>query len=141
MPKLLVFAPCEKIIMDENKNPSLIVILENINLRKPTDGSEIQKNAVTPREWAVFTRWTVSDEEAVKPLVQVLQVLWPNKDEFTQSRVDLPKENNRTKQVNMKFLGTPIGQPGEITINLWLELDSKRISEVHSTSITVKHLP
>ena len=58
----LVFAPCEKIIVSQEDNtPSLITLLETINIAIPL-GAEIPDDAMVPFRWFIFTLWC-SDTE------------------------------------------------------------------------------
>jgi hypothetical protein len=57
MPKLLLFAPCEKVLIDEqSKSISLIVVLQEIHYKLPP-GAQIQPNAMLPIQWSVLTLW------------------------------------------------------------------------------------
>ena len=57
MPKLLLFAPCEKVLIDEQtRTVSLIVILQEIHYKLPP-GTQIQPNALLPMNWSVISLW------------------------------------------------------------------------------------
>ena|SRR5579871_3094634 len=57
MPKLLLFAPCEKLLIDEQtKTISLIVILQEIHYKIPP-GTQIQPGAMLPMQWSIVTLW------------------------------------------------------------------------------------
>lgn len=63
MPKLLLFAPCEKVLIDEQtKTVSLIVVLQEIHYKVPP-GTQIQPNALLPMNWSVISLW---QEEEMK---------------------------------------------------------------------------
>ncbi len=57
MPKLLLFAPCEKVLIDEtSKTISLIVILQEIHYKLPP-GTSLQPSAAIPMNWSVVSLW------------------------------------------------------------------------------------
>src|SRR2546426_656904 len=135
MPKLHIFAVCEKVIMDENKNASLIVLIENINVAPGQE--KIPRDAVTPKEWAIFTQWVLSEEEQDKPFVQIMQALWPDGTEFNKTSHPLPTQKVAVKQLNMGVVGMPVGQEGKITLKLWLELESSPVTEVFVKNLNI----
>jgi hypothetical protein len=73
---------------------------------------------------------------------EVVQILWPDKSEFIKHSQKFtfdkePKNHN----VLINIMGFPIGQTGEVVVNMWLERDSKRIGDDHSWTIEVEHKP
>lgn len=137
MPKLHIFAICEKVIMDEHKNPSLIVLMENINVAHRQE--KIPRDAVTPREWAIFNQWIFQEEEQDKPFVEIVQLFWPDKTEFHKLETPLPTQRAEIKQMNHRIVGIPVGQEGKVTIKLWLELQSQPATEIFIKNLNVKH--
>ena len=63
MPKLLMFAPCEKVIIDQFNNPTLVSILQ----QWAPDQRDIPENAFAPQRWDVFTLWYRLAEDAERP--------------------------------------------------------------------------
>lgn len=64
MLKLLVFAPCEKVIVSQDENnSSLIVILETVNITLPV-GAEVPENALIPFRWTIYALWRFEPEAA-----------------------------------------------------------------------------
>jgi len=57
MPKLLIFAPCEKVIIDQVSNTlSLIAVLQEVRY-KTAPGAVLPPNFSIPIQWAVLTMW------------------------------------------------------------------------------------
>ena|SRR5579862_5253096 len=129
MLKILTFAVCEKIIIDDNNNASLVVLMQNIHgsLIGKKD-VEIPKNAISPQAWAVYAIWTAAQEDIGKSFVQTVQVFWPDKSEFKRAEVPFTV-TERTHQNRINVIGFPIGQPGTVIVRLWLEENSKPITE------------
>src|SRR5438309_1258211 len=56
MPKLLLFAACEKVIVGQDGAVSMISIFQSIRLRPPGDSVEAAK-AQVPFSWCLFALW------------------------------------------------------------------------------------
>ena len=137
MPKLLVFVPCEKIILDDRANASLIVLMQNLDVQVGAQG--IPKNAVTPKEWAVFTVWEWLPDDHGKEFTQIIQVLWPDGSEFKRTAMKFQAGQKRYHQNRLMIIGFPAGQVGQIAVNMWLEEDSRKIGDLYSYFLTVSH--
>ena len=137
MPKLLVFTACEKIIIDDNSNPSLIMLLHAVTVTPsaPT-AKDIPKNAVTPREWAIYASWEREEGDENKSYAQWLQILWPDGNEFERQALPFTF-TKRYQQNRINIKGFPIGQPGLLTVNLWLESEGAKVTEVYSRTIEI----
>lgn len=139
MPKLLAFLPCEKVILDDTKNASLIIVLQGVGV--PIGKEGIPKNAVAPKEWAVFTLWArPAPEDVGKTFYQFVQLLLPDGTEFTKSHLEFKMEAGKVHTNRLNVVGFPVGQAGEITLNMWLEEHEAKWTEVYSYPLTVSHL-
>ncbi len=138
MPRLLAFLPCDKILVDDKGNASLIVLLMNVGVQVGKEG--IPKNAVAPREWDVFTLWQQSAQEDVeKTFHQVLQLVLPDGTEFMKSGVEFKMQQGKLHQNRITVQGMPVGQAGKLIVNMWLEEQSAKWTEVYSYPLTVSH--
>jgi hypothetical protein len=72
MPKLLVFAPCEKIIVDQTTNTtSVINLLEALNIAIPQDEeSKIPADANLAMAWHILALWQAQPEDEGKQFEQ-----------------------------------------------------------------------
>lgn len=139
MPRLLLFAACDRVLIEDKGTASLITITDELTVTLK-EGTKIPRDAVGPKEWAILTNWKKSPDDGDKEFVEVLQVLWPDKTEF--KRIDFPfrfQPDKRGQQNRREVVGFPLGQEGDVTLNLWLEVDSKRVGEIHTWTVTVKH--
>ena len=139
MPKLLVFTACEKIVIDDKNNPSLIMLLNAVTVTPsaPT-AKDIPKDAVGPKEWAIYASWEREEGDENKSYTQCLQILWPDGNEF--QRHALPFEfTKRNQQNRVQMMGFPIGQLGLLTVNLWLESEGAKVTEVYSRTLEIMH--
>jgi hypothetical protein len=79
MPKLLVFVPCEKVILSQDdNNPTLITILSEIGgeFQIPEDQS-LPAGAMFPFRWNVFTMWRVEDGDGTQEFEQTVRFVSP----------------------------------------------------------------
>lgn len=62
MPRLVLFAACEKAIVDKSNVISLMSLLENINVQIPP-GIIPPANALAPMPWTIFSLWQRTDND------------------------------------------------------------------------------
>lgn len=122
MPKLYVFAACEKVILDQAGVPSLISLFTKLKILLPAQQEEIPANAVAPKEWAVFTSWDRLPEDDGREFNQCLQVKYPDGKLFFENRELKFKMKEGERQHNaVSILGFPLGQKGDYQVSMWLE--------------------
>jgi hypothetical protein len=64
MPKLILFAACEKVLIDQATNGvTLISLLEEIHFKLPT-GMALPPNMALPTQWAALTVWQEESADA-----------------------------------------------------------------------------
>lgn len=66
MPKILLFAPCEKVIVDEKENTvSLISILESVQIPIPmSHDAKLPGNVEIPSRWYLLSIWQREENDA-----------------------------------------------------------------------------
>lgn len=84
MPKLLVFAPCERVITDETTHTtSLIVLIETITLAIPrVEQDKIPKDANIPINWQVLALWQAESQDQGKQLEMRFVAYLPTGEEI-----------------------------------------------------------
>jgi hypothetical protein len=141
MPRLGSLLVCEKLILDQQGKPSLISLFQKITALVP-EGQEIPKAALAMTNWTVFCEWFFTEDELSKTYVHFLEVLHPDGTP-SPIRANMPlKELAKHGQGSRAFVnivGMPVAQKGFITINVWLECDSRRVSDVGSYEIEIEH--
>jgi len=94
---------------------------------------------VGPQQWSVFSLWNQTPDDAGKEFDQVIQILWPDKTEFKTHRQHFTFKKELGHQIRINITGFPIGQVGPVTVNMWLEIDSKRVTDTYSWIVSLKH--
>ena len=145
MPSLIILAVCERTILDRENNVSLINLLQGLNVKARPDASQavqpLPRNSVAPKDWSIFSFWKPEQEDFEKPFQHVLQVLWPDQTEFKRHTGEVRFAEGKSQQVAINIVGFPVGQAGDITVNVWLESNSHRVGNVHSWVVKVEYAP
>lgn len=119
---------CEKVILDQDGVASLIGLFNKLALT-PQKAQEIPKNAVAPKEWAIFSAWDTEPGDELKEYVFCMQMLYPDKSQFGEkNRNKMKVELNKRSQVKINIPGFPIGQSGFYTIRAWIEESNKMVA-------------
>jgi hypothetical protein len=118
-----VCVACEKVIIAADTSiPSLISLFSKITISPPT-GTEIPRDAVSPKEWAVFSIWDPEPGDEHLEYELCTEILYPDGTRFgTPGRIRIPIQPNHRAQMVVSIMGFPIGQPGEHRIRTWVEL-------------------
>lgn len=112
---------CEKVILTADNVASLISLFNKIAVVVQNE-TELPKNAITPKEWAVFSIWDTEPGDELKDYTFCNQMFYPDQTQFGEvHRVKMKIELNKRSQVNLQIAGFPIGQMGRYTVRTWIE--------------------
>ncbi len=137
MPKLLALLPCEKIILDNRQNASLIIVMQNTGIQ--TGAEPIPKNAVVPKEWGVYALWLAMPDEVGKQFRQGTQIVLPDGAEFSKAFLPFTMRAGLNQNI-IHINGFPVGQTGTVTLNIWVETEEQqKLTEVYSYPLNVTH--
>lgn len=117
MPKLLIFAACERVVIDsEDGNVSMFSIIEGFKLDASGD---LPADAVIPIKWAVLSMWRKQTEDEGKEYEQKVQLISPSGAILAEgtSKFRLIKSSHRLR-LNIQVL--PAGEAGDWLLQLSL---------------------
>ncbi len=119
MPKILIFAPCEKVIISEDDNTtSLISLIEGFTIGIPED-VELPEDTSIPIRWHIMSIWEKVEGEGEKRFEQRIELVLPSgkkaMDESTT--IDFKPEPTRFRQVTM-IVGFPVSSAGPAMLKL-----------------------
>ena len=120
MPQLLVFAPCEKVIISQDENnPTLIALLTQIG--GEIGGGPMPPNELTavPLSWSIFTLWHYEAGDENRKYEQVLILRSPSGEAKMTSPRPIPFKPESNHRVVIRMPHFPI-QNGEWKIELYL---------------------
>jgi hypothetical protein len=122
MPKLLLFVPCQKVIVDEREHSaSLISVMEQLTVNVT---SPVPANAQIPFNWTIVTLWTKTPDDEEKTFEQRTEVILPDGSTFLSAVVsfNLSKQSHRNI---VDIFGYPISQEGQHIIRLYIRESGK----------------
>jgi hypothetical protein len=138
MPTNLIYATCEKVLVDESQTASLISIFDKLTVNAP-ENAEIPRNGIAVKEWAVYASWIPEADDVGKTYKVATQVFYPDETPFADVvRFDLAMKAGKRAQGIARFNGFPIGQVGAFTVSTWLEYEGKRIGTDRELTIDVE---
>lgn len=119
MPKLLMFAPCEKVIIDQNNNSSVISILQDVQVE--VHSTELPQDAAVPMRWEVFTLWLREASDEGKKFEQICELLTPEGKRAARGTIsfEMTKRLHRNVMTLMGFPLVPSG--GQYVLRLSLK--------------------
>ncbi len=129
MLKPYVCVACEKVVLGKDDVASLIGLFSKLMIEVPS-GTEIPSNAVTPKEWCVFSIWDIDPGDELKELFLCTKILYPDGSQFANVvKTKMKMEPKRRVQNVVQVPGFPIGQMGDYTILTWIEENEKPVVE------------
>jgi hypothetical protein len=141
MPRLGSFLVCEKIIQDQLGKPTLIALFQKVGAVVP-EGQEMPREAIAGIGWSFFTEWFFAENEMGKNYQQAIEVLLPDGSPTPikgRLPVTLPPSKDIGARCFVNTVGVPISQTGFLSVNVWIESESKRITDIFSYLIQVEH--
>lgn len=140
--KLISFVTCSQVLNDPELGPTIVSALQTIGIAIQEGAPPPPTDAVMPKEWAVFTGWSLTDEEKVenKSYTQVIQFFWPDGKQFVMQRLTSSPQNGRDfLTFVVRLNGFPIGQVGKIGIQVSLEAEDKIVWGPESSFVSCVH--
>jgi len=135
MPRLLLFAPSLKTILDQRDNTfSLISLIDTVTAPLPAEGA-MPANAALSLTWEITTLWQQLPEDSNKTFEQRTELLAPNGDSLVEVQAVF-QMNYRTQRNFGLVPGLPVGQAGEHRLRL-----SLREANTGGAWITVAEFP
>ncbi|HZI17302.1 MAG TPA: hypothetical protein VEY09_01775 [Pyrinomonadaceae bacterium] len=120
MPKLLMFAPCDRVIINKRDNTtSLISIIEAFSIDIP-EGTKLRDEEMKiPIKWSVLSLWERQHGEEGKQFEQRTQLVLPNGKQALDgsTMLDFVSTSNRFRAVN-EVVGFPVSPAGACVLKL-----------------------
>jgi hypothetical protein len=117
MPRLVLFAPCTKVIVSaDDQTVSLVSLLDGVSIPAP-DPSRDEGSATTPLAWEYVALWAREHGDDGQSFEQRLDVLTPDR----RSAADVRHRFEiaaRTVRVRASVVGFPVGIAGECLLRL-----------------------
>jgi hypothetical protein len=139
MPKLVILAACERVIVDRIASlPSLINIFQRMNIQ--LQDAPLPENAISPSRWAIFALWQHTLEERGVVFTQRTEVISPTDQKFAEAstQFSVTEADDLQSKNHLELFGLPINDEGYIKVRVWLEGYADSTGEYR---FLVKYLP
>lgn len=140
MPKLTVFAPCERVIVEGGSNTiSLIALLQELTAGVPTQ--TIPDDAMVPLRWYVLTMWIREESDRSVKLEQSVTLEDPNGNVRIELRTMFEMTDPSQRNVGL-INGFPMAKTGTYTLRLRLRrADEEKWNDITTYPIELKQVP
>jgi hypothetical protein len=142
MPRLLVFAACESVLIDGDDNSaSLISLLEGVTVG--IEG-ELPEDARLPWKWIVFSLWRKEEGDEGKAFEQNVQLVSPSGKPGVENIAPFVMQKT-SHRIKLGYRELPIGEFGVWSVNLsfrevgvgeWKQVTSYPIGVIRSEEKT-----
>jgi hypothetical protein len=133
----MTFAACSDILLSEAGDPTLVGVFCALDAGHK-QGAEIPENSINPRDWKIFTMWSVPESEFGRKFVQKTTVATPKGIEYGGAAEAFTSQL-RSFTIKTAVHGMPIGVEGNVTVSVWLEHENEKVTPVHNLEISIRH--
>ena len=117
MPKLMLFAPCERVIVEEGSNTvSLISLIQMLTASVPKG---VDPKAIALQRWSVLTIWERESSDESKHFEQRIVVRDPNGSTALEALAEFKVTRDFHRNIAM-IEGFPLAVPGRYVLVLSL---------------------
>jgi hypothetical protein len=131
MPKLLIFAACEKVLIDQLNNLSLITVLQEAKVGMPPPVVQAQLPAgaklMAPMKWDAITLWAKTDDKAYEQRVALFDPSGNSTGIDTTGELDF--QGKATLRHIVTVLGLPSYEMGVYLLKLWVREKGQEFGE------------
>ncbi len=136
--KNLVHTPCQLVLRDAEYGHSLVAVFHELRLQFPPE-TVIPPNAVIPREWSVFSKWELEEDEEGKDYTSATEIFWPDGTPFLKTELKASPPVSNGMAFIFRFGVFPMGQIGTIRISNTLSEGGRLVSGPIETAIRLRH--
>jgi hypothetical protein len=116
LPRLLLFAPCQKGIIDKNESTvSMISLINGVTVARL--GEEIDENAVLPYSWCAVSAWFKEAEDEGANFEDLVELVSPDGNVLVRSMIPFTLPARIHQNLHNSF-GFPAGRAGIYTLRL-----------------------
>lgn len=138
MPRLLLFVPCERVIVEEGANTvSLIALLSDITVSVPPS-KPLADDAVTPLRWYSLAIWERAEDDENKQFEQRVALTDPSGKIRLEALAPLNIGKGSHRSIGA-LNGFPIGIPGRLELALFLREQKGEWKQITAYPLKVIH--
>ena len=139
MPKLLILAVCERVLIDRQASlPSLINVFQRMDVQ--IQDAPLPENALSPARWSIFALWGHTAEERGVEYTQRTEVITPDGVKFAEATgtFKITEADDLQSKSHIDIFGLPISVEGFMTVRVWLEGIPDAVGEYQ---FLIRHVP
>jgi hypothetical protein len=141
MLKVLIFVPCQNVIVGQDNNSSIISVIESLNINVATDFPE---DAALPISWKILTLWHRYENAPEEVIYQQrIEGVAANGKTIIEGEQDFTVSNSHVNIRNiLEIEGFPIGISGQLNCRLLLRRKGDESWQLASEfPIGIIHIP
>jgi len=120
MPQLLVFLPCEKVLISGGETgdgtTTVVTILQSISVSIPKDSGP---HLAAPMTWHIFVLWKTPIEDRGVAFEQNIDLLAPSGEAVMRFKTDFTA-STEFQRTTTKVIGLPVSEEGNYILHLQL---------------------
>jgi len=137
MPRLLAFLACEKVIIADDNQASIMGLLQGFELSAAPPANQ---TVVLPMQWTVFTLWEKEPDDKASQLTQRFELLAPDGTSLLQAKTETAviseaDEGKVFHRVVARLKGFPVRGATTHTLRLLLKTGDGEYAEKSKFSI------
>lgn len=144
MPRLLIFAPCESVIVSLEGSISLITVFEGLNVSFPEEEyTNLPDDSFLPMTWNVLSKWIRDDNEEPHLWEQRIQVTMPDGRVPTDITTAFDLVANSGMHNIVRIDGFAIKPAGQVNLTLSLRKAGEEApwQEITSYPMNLQNVP
>jgi hypothetical protein len=127
--KLLLIAPCQIALQDPDQGHSLIAVFHEILIKIPADAPELPAIAIIPKEWAIFSKFSLEPDEEGKDYSLNTSIFWPDGTLFVSQAILAAQPTKNGMAFITRLQGFPMGQNGLVKVSQTLTSEGNLVCE------------
>lgn len=140
MPRLTVFLPAEKVVIDTQENTTAIFgVMTGVYLGVPPESPPLPEGSGVPIRWYVLSIWRQQPGDEGLHFTQRVQILSPSQRVLFEGLLDfdIPKVTHRNK---MEVIGFPVAEAGEYTLKLSIRSGEEQWHDAAEYPLSVSYV-
>ena len=139
MSRLSLFVACDRVIVSNRENLSLITLVDQIHSKPPPPGAD-PENVFTDQPVYVVTQWrSEPGDDPARSYPQRIRIIQPNGQEIFKPRETLFDLRRAAHVIIHKIAQFPIGLEGAYRVIVELRVDDGELEFVSDLPIIVVH--
>jgi hypothetical protein len=122
LPRLLLFAACEKVIIDQDNNVSLMTLVQDLRVEipEPVEVKSGEGLPVAAMRWAAFSMWLRTEEDDREYEQRVALIDPTGKPTGIEAKSSFKFGDKTTMRNISVVLGFPVHESGRYVLKLWM---------------------